>query len=174
MIRRWLPAVVIGLFAGLSAYMLTIAATPRVLMLLAGNRLAKPAGSNVFVHAPLADGSSRAVVRPSPDLAYSSCVVDVSDGPVAVTAAAVPSRYSSLSVFDRDTDVAFVRNNVETAGRPIAIVVARDGQPTPAGATVVRLAGTRGIALIRTLVEDRAGFAAIDHARRASVCRSLE
>ena len=168
--RAWLPLVVVALAAAAIGYVATIAATPRVLMTLATNRLAKPAGVNLFLHAPLADAASRVIVRPSPDLAYSSCVVDVSNGPVAVTAASIPARYWSLSIFDRDTDVAFVRNNQETSGQPIVVVVARTDQKTPPGATVVRLKGDRGVALIRALVEGAASFAAIDAARRGSTC----
>ncbi|MGJ3626251.1 hypothetical protein AB5I41_03560 [Sphingomonas sp. MMS24-JH45] len=52
----------------------------------------------------------------------------------------------------------------------MSVVLAREGQATPPGARVVRLADDRAIALIRALVEDRAAFPALDRARRAASC----
>jgi uncharacterized membrane protein len=172
MIRRWLPALAFGLVVALVAYQVALVQTPRLLMAAAGRRLAAQGGSNTFVHGPLATSASRAVVRPSPDLAYSSCVVDLSDGPVRVSVPTLPARYWSLSVFDARTDVAFVANNVERNGQPISIVLARAGQVVPPGSTVVTLKGDRAIALIRALVEDRSAFPALDRARRGAVCKA--
>ena len=173
MIRRWWPALVFGLVVALVAYQVAIVQTPRLLMAAAARRLAATGGTNAFAHGPLATAASRAVVRPSPDLAYSSCVVDLSDGPVRVGVPPLPARYWSLSVFDARTDVAFVANNVERGGQPIAVVLARPGQVVPPGSTVVTLKDDRAIALIRALVDDRAGFPAIDAARRGAVCEPL-
>jgi uncharacterized membrane protein len=130
-------------------------------------------GVNRFTHGPMATDRSRVIVRPSPDLAYSSCPFDLSDGPVAIDVAPAPAPYWSLSVFDGRTDVAFVRNNRDTKSGPIRIVLARNGQTAPAGVEVVRLGYDRGVALIRILVESRDRFPAIDAARRASICRRL-
>ncbi len=170
MIRRWLPALAVGLVLALVAYQVALVQAPRLLMAAAARRLAASGGTNAFAHSPLATSASRAVVRPSPDLAYSSCVVDLSGGPVRVAVPALPARYWSLSVFDARTDVAFVANNVERRGAPIAIVLAKAGQATPPGSTVVTLEGNRAIALVRALVEDRAAFPALDRARRGAVC----
>ena len=168
--RRWLLPLVIGALLALGAYLLTIALVPRVLMYVAIERVRQGAGFNAFFAAPLATDRSRAIVRPSPDLAYSSCPFDLSDGPVVVTVPAIPAPYWSLSVFDARTDVAFVRNNVEAGGQPIRIAIAMAGQPVPDNMQAVRVADARGIALLRVLVQDRARFAAIDTARRAARC----
>ena len=170
MIRRWFPALAVGLVLALIAYQVALVQTPRLLMAAAARRLAAAGGTNAFAHGPLATSASRAVVRPSPDLAYSSCVVDLSDGPVRVSIPALPARYWSLSVFDARTDVAFVANNVERGGRTLAVVLARPGQVVPPGSMVVTLNGGRAIALVRALVEDRAAFPALDRARRGAVC----
>lgn len=167
--RRWLGPVLVGTFVTFAAYHATLVATPRVLMAAAVKRVGH-AGMNRMFHGPLATDRARAIVRPSPDLAYSSCPFDLSAGPVRVHVAPVPSPYWSLSVFDARTDVAFVRNNGETGGEGIDLVIARPGQATPPGATVVRVDGARGIALVRILVEDRSRFAPIDAARRAATC----
>ena len=167
--RRWLLPLVVGVVAVPVAYHLTLVATPRVLMAAAVKRVGQ-AGMNRMSHAPLATDRSRAIVRPSPDLAYSSCPFDLSNGPVRVQVPPIPAAYWSLSVFDARTDVALVRNNRETGGKGIDLVLARPGQITMPGAQVALVDGNRGIALVRVLVEDRAKFASLDAARRAATC----
>jgi uncharacterized membrane protein len=168
-IAPWFFPLLIGLALAFAAYHAVLVATPGGLMRIALSRLDK-GGVNRFTHGPMATDRSRLIVRPSPDLAYSSCPFDLSAGPVTVGVAPVPAPYWSLSVFDGRTDVAFVRNNRDTGGKPIRIVLARPGQTAPAGVEVVRLGSDRGVALVRILVEGRDRFSAIDAARRASRC----
>ncbi len=188
--RRWILPLVFGFVLAFAGYNVALGQFPRVLMTLATGRIAGASGGgklgavlfggspggprvNVLTAAPLASDKARMIVRPSPDLAYSSCPFDLSKGPVLVDVAPVPAVYWSLSVFDERTDAAYVRNNVEANGQPIRIAIAQAGQPVPDGMTVVRVKGSTGIALIRILVQDRAQFAAIDAARKASSCKAL-
>lgn len=171
--ERWLWPIVAAMVVALLAYNVALRQTPRLLMAAAERRLEKSGGVNRFAHLPLATSAARAVVRPSPDLAYSTCPFDLSKGPVTVTVAAVPATYWSLSVFDARTDVAFVRNNVEAGGRPIRIALVAEGQAAPAGYAPVVVPGGHGVALIRILIDDRTRFPAIDTARRASVCAAV-
>ena len=168
--RRWLVPLLCGVAAALLAYQLALAATPRLLMAAALRRVEQAGGANAMRHPPLPTAQSRTIVRPSPDLAYSSCLFDLSDGPVLVEVQPVPAPYWSLSVFDARTDAAFVRNNRDSGGGPIRIAIARPGQPVPAGLETVRVGGDRGIALVRMLVGTRDLYPAIDRARRASRC----
>jgi len=171
--RRWLLPLLFGLAAALLAWQAALVAAPRVIMAIAVKRLGEAGGLNRMLHAPLRGPGRATVVRPSPDLAYSSCPFDLSKGPLLIEVAPVPAPYWSLSVFDRRTDVAFVRNNRDSNGGPIRVVLALEGQRAPEGMETVRLAGDRGVALLRILVEDRARFAPLDRARRASACRTL-
>jgi uncharacterized membrane protein len=174
MIRRWGPPLMLGLVLAAIAHHITLVETPRLLMRLATHRIAGPAGYNTLYHAPLATSESRAIVRPSPDLAYSSCPFDLTKGPVLIDVAAVPAPYWSLSVFDPRTDVAFVRNNLQAGGNAIRIaLIGEAGGQAPPGYEPVLVKGNGGIALVRTLVDDRARFPQIDAARRASRCRAM-
>jgi len=155
------------------SYQIAFAQFPRVLMSLATHRIAKAGGYNAMFASPLATDKARAIVRPSPDLAYSSCPFDLSKGPVLVDVEPVPAPYWSLSVFDSRTDVAYVRNNIDAGNQPIRVAIAQAGQPVPDGMTAVRVNGTSGIALLRILAPDRARFAAIDAARKKSSCKAL-
>lgn len=168
---RWTGPAVLGLIvAGATCYAGLIF-TPDVLMRAAIGRVSE-GGFGRFSHAPLADATSRRIVRPSPDLAYSSCPYDVSQGPLLIDAVPVAAPYWSLSIFDSRTDTVFVRNGGQAQGKPFRVVIARDGQPVPAGYEAVRVKGARGIALVRILVADRASFPTLDRARRATVCRA--
>ena len=171
--RRWLFPFALGLVLAVIGYQVALGYFPQVLMRFATGRIAKAAGYNTLYAAPLATDKARAIVRPSPDLAYSSCPFDLSKGPVLVDVEPVPSPYWSLSVFDDQTDVQFVRNNIAAEGKPIRVAIALAGQPVPDGMTAVRVKGSSGIALVRILVQDRAQFASIDAARKLSSCKPL-
>lgn len=170
--RCWLGPLAFGLVVAAATAWAAIGAIPYGLMNVAMERLGQ-GGINRMSHGNLATPARQPVVRPSPDLAYSSCPYDLSAGPVAIEVTPVAGRYSSLSVFDAATDVIFVRNDVEAGGEPYRIVVARDGQAVPAGAEVVRTDYDRGIALIRLLLKDPAEIGALDAARRQSSCTTV-
>jgi uncharacterized membrane protein len=170
--RSWLGPIAFGLIvAAVTAYA-AIWAIPYGLMNVAIERLGQ-GGVNAMSYGNLASPDRQPVVRPSPDLAYSSCPYNLSEGPVAIDVVPVPGRYTSLSVFDAATDVIFVRNDVEAGGKPFRIIVARSGQAVPKGAEVVRTNHDHGIALIRILLKDPAEIGAIDAARRQSSCGTV-
>jgi uncharacterized membrane protein len=168
--RRWLLPLLFGLAVAVFAWQAALVAAPRIIMSIAVKRLAEAGGINRMLHAPLAGPGRRTIVRPSPDLAYSSCPFDLSRSALFLRVMPNQAPYWSLSVFDRNTDVAFVRNNRDSKGGVIDLVLAREGQAVPPGFETVRLKGDRGIALLRILVPDRARFAELDRARRSSFC----
>jgi uncharacterized membrane protein len=148
-----------------------VLATPHVLMSVVMKRgLERGQGVNTFSFGPRTTQNSRWVVRPSPDLAYANCVYDLSHGPLLVEAAPSPDQgYVSLSVFDARTDnIAVFDSNTYPKG--IRFVLARAGQKTPPGATVVVSPSAKGIILDRRLAPTAELFAAVDQARRADRC----
>ena len=170
MIRHWIGPAVTGAIAAILSFQMTLIATPRLLMAAAHHRVSA-SGVNRFTFAPLATAASRAIVRPSPDLAYSVCPFDLAKAPLLIDVPPVPSAYWSLSVFDAETNVAFVRNNLDSSSQAIHVAVAQASQAVPANYTRVTVSAAKGIALVRILVEGSGQFAAIDRARRATVCR---
>lgn len=151
----------------------TILAAPYVLMDKAMDRISRQGRMvNRWLHSPKVDETSRRVVKPSPDLAYSACVYDLKDGPVRVTAAPW-SDYMSVSVFEANSDNIFVINDRQ-APRGVDLVIVRKGRKPPAGATTVVLSPSRrGIVLQRRIAPTDARFAEADAARRSDVCESL-
>lgn len=170
--RNWLGPLAFGLILAAVTAWAAIGAIPYGLMNVAMERLGQ-GGINTMSHGNLATPARQPVVRPSPDLAYSSCPYDLSAGPLAIDVTPVPGRYSSLSIFDAATDVIFVRNDVEAQGKPFRIVVARDGQAVPAGADVVRTTHDRGIALVRLLLKDPKEIGGLNAVRRQSTCATV-
>ncbi len=169
--KRWFAPIALGLFCALLTWHATLALMPRALMAVAVRRVASVGGMNRMTHAPIVTAKSRAIVRPSPDLLYSSCPYDVSIGPVLIDVMPVAAPYWSLSVFDSVTNAAFVRNNRDTDGQAMHIALVKPGQPAPAGYEAVEPEGRRGVALIRILIDRNRPVTMIDHDRRQSSCR---
>jgi hypothetical protein len=112
------------------------------------------------------------VPLPSPDLLYSSCVLDVSAGPVLVSVTP-GAAYLSLAVFDARSDNVFVTDDGDSGGKPITVLVTGPGQAVaaPAGAVLARLGSARGLLLLRGLAATPALAAVSDQARHSLSCR---
>ena len=179
-------ALALGLtFAGvaLAAHVGTILVAPHALMTLAMRKLS-PANAlgdaqvNTFQFARRTTAQSRAIVRPSPDLAYASCVYDLAQGPLLVSAAPTPGGgYASLSVFAANTDNIGVFVTIANP-QGIRFVLARAGEPLPDKAArlalpVVLSPSRKGAILDRRLVPTAEAFALADKARRADSCAPL-
>ena len=123
---RWIVPFLLFLATAVGAWHATLAVTTFGLMEGAVRRLSARAGLNTMFHGQLATPANQPIVRPSPDLAYSSCPYDLSEGALLINYVPVAGRYSSLSVFDARTDVVFVRNDVQAGGKPFRIAIARE------------------------------------------------
>ncbi|QNL17966.1 DUF1254 domain-containing protein [Hyphobacterium sp. CCMP332] len=158
--------VFIALVAG--AHAATLWYLPRLAMNTAMSRLASVGATpNTIAHVPPTDETSRRVVRPSPDLLYSVCLLNLADGPVQIRAADWGG-YMSLSVFAGNTDNVAAVNEMQASGDIILSVA--DG-----GGADVDLGGPRGIAIIRRLVTNTDALTHADAVRRQDdSCEALE
>lgn len=173
MIRNWLLPIIVGVIVSAIAWHGTLVATPFVLMSTAMERIGGGAPANQFGFGNLATADNQPIVRPSPDLVYSSCVFDVSDGPVLIDVPAVPDSYWSISIFDARTDVAKVVSVRDNGDKPARLVLHhkdRNLKMVP-GYEMVALKYDKGIALIRILLTEPSKYEAIDAIRRKSRCR---
>jgi uncharacterized membrane protein len=167
----WTKPILAGIAAAvLGGYGATLAIPGMIMGKAVEGAAARGGGVNIMAHGKLSSPTNQFVVRPSPDLAYSICPFDLTKGPVRVDVVPVAGRYSSLSIFDANTDVAFVRNDVQAGGKSYAVVIAKDGQATPPGADVVRVQDDRGLALIRLLLADPSELPGLEPVRRQSRC----
>ena len=146
-------------------------ALPRVIMEIALH-VVSPANQMHFRQPVTA--AHRDVVRQSPDLLYSSCHFDVSDGPVLLTAA-VPDGYFSISMFTTNTDNFFAINDLNMDGEQVKLVLVREGTEyaPKQGEKVVTTPTNRGLALFRMLIEDEAKIEQMVAIQKQASCQSL-
>lgn len=170
---RWLIAVVVvaALSHGALLYF-----GPSLIMSRAIGRIADIVGMNAMAYPPRPNADNDTVVRSSPDLLYNACAYDVSEKPLLLTAEVPPGTYWSAAFYDLNTNNYRVINDRQATTGGIRVLVTQAGAPSadaPAGAETIASPTTRGLVLIRTLVNDEANFAAINEARKQAKCRSL-
>lgn len=173
MMRNWLFPALVAVIMAVGAYQATLLATPYALMHAALQKIGDRTQPNRFAFSPMSTADNQPIVRPSPDLSYSTCVFDVSNGPVLVDVAPVRGHYWSVSIFDARTDVAAVRSDRDTKGKPARLALVKKGQAVPQGYEPVVVKYDRGLALIRILLASPDEFPAIDAIRRKSACRQI-
>jgi uncharacterized membrane protein len=162
-----LGAVVIAIAVHFAA----IYAVPNLLMNVAIERIGAATGVNAWRLADRVTAASRQIVRPSPDFAYSTCVFDLSQGPVVITTTPWDS-YWSLSLYAANSDNFFVIDDRE-AHHGAQITVVRRGRAHPEGASmVVESPSERGIALIRRLAPTPDRYNAAKSVAVEDVCES--
>ena len=133
--------------------------------------------AHTIAHAERSTAASRRIVRPSPDLLYSTCLFDVSRHPLKVMTAAPTDTYWSVAFYAANTDNFFVLNDTQTKGKPATIVIARRGQavaPQGPGVIVVSAPSDKGLVLFRTLINNDARLAELDQQRRVAKCEATQ
>ena len=151
-------------------------AVPRIIM---AKVMSKIGGGevNVFMEPERVTAASRWVVRPSPDLAYSICILDLSKGPIRVRVP-LTEPYTSVALYSSATDNYFVENGREAVSPALDILVAPPGAPKPAnvpeGTRLVEAPAMKGLVLVRRVIENDAAFEALDKLRRQASCAPFQ
>lgn len=176
---RWLiPALIfLGTFA--ASGWITLNAIPGIIMGKAMERIAGDGGGEAR-HAPRLTEDTQTIVRASPDMLYSVCAYDLSEGPRLVT---VPwpadGNYASVSFYDARTNNFEVISDRDSEAQSTAIILAQwpEGGPVPgmlAGADLQANAPTRrGLILYRRVIDAGTDLEAADAERQGFTCRSL-
>ncbi len=153
-----IPVIGLGAFIiGFAAvHFAVLSALPGYIMTKARDRMA---GAGIPAHewrmSPRVTPQTQTIVRPSPDLAYAICLIDVSDGPVTITVPTWPE-YGSLSVFDSSTDNVYAGSldaRAPGAAGMKTVFVALEGASVEAGegTDIVTLKKPEALALVRRL-----------------------
>lgn len=146
---------------------------PRAIMHVALDRMARAQGFNAMTHGERATARARFVVRPSPDLLYSSCPFDLSrvpHGVLRVHADHMPPTYWSVSVFDAETNNVYVVNDRQAKGGAVDFVLSGGARLDAVAHNQIQISSTRGLVLFRTLINDETHLAEIDAGRRHATC----
>jgi hypothetical protein len=105
-------------------------------------------GTHEIHHEPLPDASFRHIVKPSPDLLYSTFTYDLDDGPVRLRLPEHDGPWVAQVMNDRGDSVGYARAGDEH------VILALEGRDEQADdARILRLEGARGAVLVRYLVE---------------------
>lgn len=172
-LRDWMLWVGAALVIAVIVHVGTVSAIPQFIMSTALPRMGTV---NAIHHGVRVDSDSRGVVRPSPDLLYSSCPYDLSKGPLLVRATIPAGTYWSVSAFDENTDNFFVRNDRQSRSRTIEFIVTGplpSNTPLPPRDEIVLSPTLKGLILFRTLVSDDNDLARVDAVRRQATCETV-
>ena len=169
---EWIGWIVLTLVIAFVVHVASVRYLPHAIMHIAMDKMG---AVNEIHHGRRVDEASRGVVRPSPDLLYSSCPFDLSKGTLEVKAPVPPGTYWSVSAFDTETNNFFALNDRQIGGQPLELILlpTHGGQEPAmhiAGQLVVRAPTERGLILFRTLINDDRNFATIDAIRRQATC----
>ncbi|MEO8606158.1 MAG: DUF1254 domain-containing protein [bacterium] len=166
---RWL---IVTAVLAVAVLVVAVRALPYAIMAMATRGAAARGEWNHAYNPPLATAAARSIVRPSPDLAYTSCAFDVVDKGLAIDAPLGGADYASLSMFASNTDNFFVLNDRAAGSAPVQLLLV--GPRTPAveaaGRTVVHAPSDRGMVLVRRVVSGPQALPAVDALRNATHC----
>ena len=160
--------IAVPIVAGIGAYHMVLREIPRRIMARVMTALSGRSGVNAFAHGKRPTAKARMVVRPAPDLIYSTVVYDLKGSPVRLHGP-LPPGYWSLSLYAANSDNFFVLNDRELPARNFDVTLAHGDSAGSAatGSRMVACPGPRGIALIRMFVPNDGAIAAIEQAQQA-------
>ena len=184
--KAWLLPVLVFVVVTFVVHIFSLRALPSVYMNAAITRLSERGVDQHAFSVPVRiTENSRDIVRPSPDLAYSVCLFDLSDGPIRIIGAGWDG-YGSLSVFDSQTNNVFVTslNNADDGARGVVLKLASDTSTPNAlnmrdpatggmGLAQLELKHPKGVAIIRRLAPTDLRFEAAQRLNTADDCQRL-
>ncbi len=167
----WIAAAVI---LAVIVHIVVVLAVPSTIMGIALNGMAEAGATPGPLHPPRPDASSRGVVRPSPDLAYSVCLFDMNKGPLVIRTQ-IPETYWSLSAYGANTDNFFAVNDTQVRGDTFSLMVRREeDEVTDPNTPVVFPPSDKGLILMRALVTNDEMYRAVNEVRQATSCEVLD
>ncbi|MEQ9505891.1 MAG: DUF1254 domain-containing protein [Hyphomonas sp.] len=166
-----ITAFIIGFVA---VHFLVLNALPGRIMSTARERIGGQVPLHTWQMSDRITPQTQTIVRPSPDLAYAICVIDLSTGPVEISVPTWPE-YGSLSVFDANTDNVYAGSldaRLPDASGARRILVAMEGQDTYTSdiTEIVTVDSPEALALIRRLAPSQGLYDAAAALVPASTC----
>ncbi|MFN7054619.1 DUF1254 domain-containing protein [Hyphomonas sp.] len=148
----------------LAVHFLVLAALPsRIMSTVRTQMVERGLPLHHWQMSPQVTPETQTVVRPSPDLAYTICLIDLTAGPVLIEVPTWPD-YGSLSIFDANTDNIYVGSlDARLPGAPamrrvILGLPKHDLDEADAEAEQITLKRPEALALIRRLAPTRGAW----------------
>lgn len=158
------------------AHLVVICQTPIKAMETVENRLRdRLGGANRMSYGAPRTSQHRVVVMPSPDLLYSACPYDLSEGPVEITFEPPTDLYWSISLYAHNTENYHTFNAGNSPGSSFRAVIAGASARLHEedNSTVVISPTSTGIALLRIFMPDRNGYEEIAAIQKTADCHLL-
>ena len=164
--KPWQRRLAVGLTVTVLMHLLTVWALPRLIMREAMARIAQETAAQGAPQAatgaylpPSTDHTQRRIVMPSPDLLYATCALDLSKGPMHITAEVAHPRYWSVALYGANSDNFFVVNDRSAAAQRLDLWVVPPGADRTTmkaedGSTVVEAPSRKVLLLMRLLLTD--------------------
>jgi uncharacterized membrane protein len=171
---NWMKALLFGGLIAIITHVAAIAALPNVIMNVALKKIATTAtGVNTLYHGQMVTPQNQTIVRSSPDLAYTTCVLDLSDGPVRIFVGKGQD-YVSAAFYGANTDNVFTLNdrNIGPAGARILVQAKGKQVQAQRGEVVVTLPSKRGLLLVRRLAPNSEVVTRVLNERALDSCSS--
>lgn len=161
---------IFGIFAAALSHGTIILMSPYWRMDTAMKRISRDGEFiNRWVHPGRVSETSRKVVRPSPDIVYSSCVYDLKTGPVQVIVHSWQG-YLSVSAYADNSDNYYTVNDQQVPG-DIEFWIVRRALDAPKDAkNVIQSPSRKGIILQRRLANTAQRYAEADLSRKNDIC----
>lgn len=167
---RWVFSLIVFALSAVAAHYFVLTSIPSFIMSKAHQTFAREGlPVNTWVASPRQTPQTQRIVRPSPDLAYSICRFDTTNGPVFISAPAGDG-YGSLSIFNSQTDNVFVAD-LSPGSTFAGIEVRRPAENTAPGALTL---DGRGIALVRRLAPTQTEYDQAAALVSDAVCQPIE
>lgn len=171
--RRFFLLAVTTLIVAVLVHLASVWALPRAIMSRTISRIGET-GLNQIRFGKRPDASARGVVRPSPDLLYSTCAYDLAAGPLRVRSPVPNDTYWSVSLFDDATNNFYVLNDRQAHAAKQSVVdflvVPPSSSANTEGFKVVQSPSPKGLVLFRTLINENGKLPAIEAVRRQATC----
>ncbi len=154
--KKMIPWIIATVILAAIFHFAAILAAPHSIMLMLAYKNRKAGRQvNTIYHAPPVSEQSRRVVRPSPDLIYSAISYDVSKNSLRISVP-IPDTYWSLSIFTPDTENFYVINDKQVQSNNIELILTGTAkkQPSIENAILIESPSNRGVAILRTLIQD--------------------
>ena len=147
---RWIAAILLCGWLGQFPLAMLV---PRLVMEGLYSKVEERTGHNQLAVPSRPDANSRWVVRPSPDLWYATCLYNLEQGPVVISAP-VPERYWSMQFYQMNTDnfagISNQRDQRFRVGTHVEVtLVGPDANPADHSGEVFQSPTARGVMLLR-------------------------
>ncbi len=173
--RMSLSWIAVTLLLSTVVHVAFVSAIPKGIMAVLMMKGSKDSGYNRMLHPARIDSNARKVVSPSPDLAYSICFYDLTDGPLIVTAPKPNTeRYMSIALYDDSTNNFFVQNDRTMLANGLRIIITQEDDNLIAlkDSKIIKSPTKTGLVLIRRTFEGDTEWQEIEAERQRATCKT--